>query len=122
MKTKAKTNTTTVTLTINQLVDKLGDLLQQQKALEAEIDQLKEELRAQGLGKYDGTKYVATVLKETLPVLDTVAVYKKIGKENFLDCCKVQNTAAKKYLSEIDFQALTKEVKEIIKVNVKAKK
>jgi hypothetical protein len=119
---KTQQQTKEVTQTVTAMVDRLGELLQQQKAIEAEIDYRKGELRAQGLGIYEGNKYIATVIKENQAVLDTEATYKKLGKEHFLACCKVQITPAKKYLSEIDLQALTKEVKEIIKVNVKTKK
>lgn len=120
MKTQQKTKE--MAQTVTALVDRLGDLVQQQKALEAEIDQIKGELREKGLGIYEGNKYIASVIKENQAILDAEAVYKKVGKEHFLACCKVQITAVKKYLSEIDLQALTKEFKEIIKVNLKVKK
>lgn len=66
---------------IGKLVDSLGPLLAQQAELKKQIDAVKDKLRAEGVGAYEGELFRVTVSESISYKLDMKAVRAKLSPQ-----------------------------------------
>jgi len=103
-------------------IDRLGFLTAMIKTYQKEADEIKKWLTENfGEGTYEGTKNIAKITKTISYEYDREKIFKKLGKDKYLECSKLLVTELKKYISEKDLVELVTNTIETLKVSVKLK-
>jgi hypothetical protein len=103
-------------------IDRLGFLTAMIKTYQKEADEIKKWLTENfGEGTYDGNKNIAKITKTISYEYDREKIYKKLGREKYLECSKLLVTELKKYISEKELVEMVINTIETPKVSVKLK-
>jgi regulator of replication initiation timing len=73
----------------NTLADQIGSLDAQIKALQEQLEELKEEAKASGLDEIEGRVFIVSIGKSIRASLDTASVKKELGQSWYDDHCKM---------------------------------
>lgn len=109
----------TVRENIATIVDSLGEIVDKIKELKEKETEYKEKLIALGEGKYSGELYTATVSTSVSYELDKAALYKRLGKDTYIEVSKVSMEGVKQYIAPAELQKFITEAKETHRVSVK---
>lgn len=117
-----KENEKAAVVTINDLIDKYGDLDAQIKELENQKKELREKLVSElGLGNYQGNRYTISISEQQTIVLNPIKVAKRVGSKAFMQIVTVPVEKARLFLSAQDIEECIKERKTTTRVTVKKK-
>lgn len=109
-------------VTINDLIDKYGDLDAQIKELENQKKELREKLVSElGLGNHQGNRYNISISEQQTIVLNPIKVAKRVGSKAFMQIVTVPVEKARLFLSAQDIEECIKERKATTRVTVKKK-
>lgn len=110
-------------ISLTQLVDKLGELLEMKKLIEAEEKTLKAELLEKvggEAGNYEGNNYRATVYATNTPEYDPSLVLADFPPEKLVQIIKVTSDI-QKFVAPIELEKYVKNVKTTTNIRINKK-
>lgn len=110
-------------LSIAQVIDRLGEVLEAKRALEAQEKELKAKLLAlvdNQMGKYEGNIYTATISLSRSAEYDPDKVISNFPPEILAKIIKVTSDI-KKYVAPVDLEQFVREVNEKVMIRVEQK-